>query len=367
MRQYHRLLKQILGDRREANPDVGFVMPAFKPNRTGIDTISVFDGHYQHDLATGFPLLTTKKMFTRGTFHELIWFLRGSRNIKYLVDNDVGIWNGNAHAHYQKHHKSAAGILTLDEYIEKIKTDDDFAKRFGDIGPVYGFQWRHFQGVDDTTGEVVEHDQLTTIVETLRRDPTNRKMVMTAWNPPQLKDMALDPCHVLYNFNVMRRADGQDELRGYMFQRSCDTFLGVPFNMSTTAALIQVVAGQLGLPAGIMGHTLADMHLYCGDGAEVGGRGAWYEKHIPELSDRVTQAASPADYLDIRNWVQTSAPDEVKVGFDHIPQALEQLSREPKLLSTLTVADKPFDELEIGDFSLEGYEHHPKLIGQMAV
>ncbi|MCB0770684.1 MAG: thymidylate synthase [Flavobacteriales bacterium] len=209
MQQYHDLLEHIL--------DHG----TRKTDRTGTGTISCFGYQMRFDLAQGFPLLTTKKLHTRSIIHELLWFLQGDTNIKYLQDNGVKIW-------------------------------DEWADANGNLGPVYGYQWRNWPAPN---GQSI--DQITNLVEMIRKNPDSRRMIVTAWNPADVDRMALPPCHCLFQFYV---ADGK--LSCQLYQRSADTFLGVPFNIASYALLTLMMAQVCGLKPGEFIHTFGDVHLY---------------------------------------------------------------------------------------------------------
>jgi len=197
------------------------------------------------DLKDGFPLLTTKKVHLKSIIHELLWFIKGDTNIKYLVDHDVRIWNEWPYETFKKS-KDYQGE-TMDEYVNKIKEDEAFARIHGDLGPVYGAQWRNFNGVD----------QLQYILGELKENPNSRRMILSAWNPAEIKSMALPPCHTLIQFYV---ADSKLSLQ--LYQRSADIFLGVPFNIASYALLLMMVAQVTGYDVGEFIHTLGDAHIY---------------------------------------------------------------------------------------------------------
>lgn len=264
MRQYLDLCQRIL--------DEGVT----KEDRTGTGTISVFGHQMRFDLSEGFPLLTTKKLHTKSIIHELLWFLSGDTNVRYLQENGVRIWN-------------------------------EWADENGDLGPVYGKQWRSFAGRD---GKTV--DQIQWVVDEIKKNPDSRRLIVSAWNPAELDEMALPPCHLLFQFYV---ADGK--LSCQLYQRSADTFLGVPFNIASYALLTQMMAHVTGLEPGEFVHTLGDAHLY----------------------------------------------------LNHIEQVKLQLSREPKPLPKLvlnpqvtSIFDFTFEDIEIVD-----YEAHPHIKGEVAV
>lgn len=261
MKQYLDVLRDIL----EHGAD--------KSNRTGIDTRSVFGRQMRFDLSKGFPLVTTKKVFLKGIIHELIWLLSGNTNIKYLTDNGVKIWN-------------------------------EWADENGDLGPVYGAQWRNFNG---------EHiDQIKDVIERLKKDPNDRRMIVCAWNPAQIGQMALPPCHCFFQFYV---AEGK--LSCQLYQRSCDMFLGVPFNIASYSLLTMMIAQVTGLKLGEFVHTLGDAHIY----------------------------------------------------HNHFEQVKEQLSREPYPLPVMKINPdvKDIDDFKFEDFELVGYQSHGKLVGAVAV
>ena len=217
----------------------------FKMDRTKTGTKSVFGYQMRFDLNEGFPLLTTKKVHLRSIIHELLWFISGNTNIKYLVENGVRIWNEWPYEIYKKS-KDYQGE-SMDDFVEKIKSDDDFATKYGDLGPVYGAQWRNFNGID----------QLQYILDELKTNPNSRRMILSAWNPSEIHSMALPPCHTLIQFYV---ADGKLSLQ--LYQRSADIFLGVPFNIASYALLLMMVAQVTGYKVGEFVHTLGDAHIY---------------------------------------------------------------------------------------------------------
>ena len=247
-----------------------------KDDRTGTGTLSVFGHQMRFDLAAGFPLVTTKKLHLRSIVHELLWFLRGDTNVKYLRDNKVTIW-------------------------------DEWADAKGDLGPVYGAQWRSWPARDGST-----IDQIADVVARIRKSPHSRRLIVTAWNPADLDRMALSPCHCLFQFYV---ADGR--LSCQLYQRSADIFIGVPFNIASYALLTHTVAQVTGLKAGEFIHTLGDAHLY----------------------------------------------------LNHLAQADEQLRRQPLPLPRLVIKRdvKSIDEFRYEDFEIVGYEAHPHIAAPVAV
>ena len=264
MRQYHDLLRHVR--------DTG----ARKDDRTGTGTLSVFGHQMRFDLADGFPVLTTKRLHLRSIIIELLWFLRGDTNIKWLNDNKVTIW-------------------------------DEWADANGDLGPVYGHQWRSWPARDGST-----IDQIANVVEQIRTKPDSRRLIVTAWNPADVDRMALPPCHCLFQFYV---ADGK--LSCQLYQRSADIFLGVPFNIASYALLTHMMAHVTGLKPGEFIHTLGDAHLY----------------------------------------------------LNHLEQADEQLTREPLPLPKLVLKRdvKEIDQFVFEDFEIAGYEAHPHIAAPVAV
>lgn len=235
MKQYLELCQHIL-DHGEMRMD-----------RTNTGTKSCFGYQMRMDLREGFPLLTTKKVFFKGICEELLWFISGNTNIQPLVQKNVRIWN---EWPYEKYKKSAAyQNETLEEFVEKIKNDDAFAKEHGDLGPVYGHQWRDFFGVD----------QLENLIHDLKENPFSRRHIISAWNPAQIKDMALPPCHAFMQFYV---SSDRKYLSCQLYQRSADVFLGVPFNIASYALLTHMIAQVCGYEAKEFIHTFGDVHIY---------------------------------------------------------------------------------------------------------
>ena len=264
MRQYLDLMEHVLADGVE------------KRDRTGTGTVSTFGRQMRFDLAEGFPLLTTKKLHLKSIVYELLWFLAGDTNIKYLNDHGVRIW-------------------------------DEWADERGELGPVYGQQWRSWPTSDGGT-----IDQIANVVETIRRNPDSRRLIVSAWNPADVDKMALPPCHCLFQFYVAKGA-----LSCQLYQRSADIFLGVPFNIASYALLTMMVAQVTGLRAGSFIHTFGDAHLY----------------------------------------------------LNHIEQARLQLARAPRALPQMRLnpAVKDIFAFRFEDFSLENYDPHPHIKAAVAV
>lgn len=250
MKQYLDLLKDI--------NDNG----AIKSDRTGTGTKSVFGRQIRFDLNKGFPAVTTKELFLRGIIHELLWFLNGESNIEYLVKNDVHIWDEWPYRAYLNtigkkipETNSTEWKFGLKEFTENIKSDHKFALKYGNLGPVYGYQWRHWP--DSKGGEI---DQISEMVDTLKNNPDSRRIIISAWNVADIKEMAkagLPPCHSLFQFYVI-----EGKLSCQLYQRSADTLLGVPFNIASYALLTMMVAQVTGLKLGEFVHTFGDAHIY---------------------------------------------------------------------------------------------------------
>jgi thymidylate synthase len=297
MRQYHDLLRLVLEQGRP------------KTDRTGTGTRSLFGAQARFPLRDGFPLLTTKKMAWKAIVAELLWFLAGDTNVATLARQGVKIWHGNGYDHYVKVLAPARGeaAVPLEEWSERLITDDAFAAWAGDLGSVYGAQWRHWRTSDG--GSI---DQIARLVEQLRKKPDSRRHIVTAWNPAEVDAMALPPCHALFQFFVL---DG--ELSCQLYQRSADLFLGVPFNIASYALLTCMVAQVVGLKPGDFVHTFGDLHLYD----------------------------------------------------NHLEQAQLQLSREPRPLPQLVLNSKLTElaDFTADDISLTGYDPHPAIKAPMAV
>lgn len=246
MKQYHDLMKRVLSKGTQ------------KGDRTGTGTLSVFGHQMRFNLEEGFPLVTTKKVHLKSIIHELLWFLQGDTNIKYLVENGVNIWNDWPYQSYLRQNGleeqypkySAEWKAHMKEYIEKVKTDVSFAKQYGELGPVYGKQWRNFGGID----------QITQLINDIKTNPNSRRLIVSAWNPEEIPVMAksgLPPCHTLFQFYV-----ADNKLSCQLYQRSADIFLGIPFNIASYALLTMMIAQVCDLGYGDFVHTMGDAHLY---------------------------------------------------------------------------------------------------------
>ncbi|MBP9803152.1 MAG: thymidylate synthase [Candidatus Pacebacteria bacterium] len=240
-----------------------------KTDRTGTGTKSVLGYQMRFDLRQGFPLLTTKKVPIKAIIHELLWFLRGDSNLKYLADNNVHIWDEWPYKAYLIKNNievpktgSEEWNTGIKEFIERIKTDEVFAKEYGNLGPIYGYQWRNWPAPNG--GHI---DQIKNVIEQIKNTPDSRRMIVSAWNVADIDEMAkagLPPCHCLFQFYVApaTRPDGRARLSCQLYQRSCDTFLGVPFNIASYSLLIMIIAKICNLEVGEFVWTGGDVHLY---------------------------------------------------------------------------------------------------------
>jgi len=314
-----------------------------KQDRTGTGTISVFGRQIRHDMSLGFPLLTTKKMPFKTIVTELLWFLRGDTNIKYLVDNNCHIWDGDAYKAYEKWYDTEVVNLPFDkpkrftqeEFIKAISLDDDFAKRWGELGPIYGKQWRSWNGLDkdffintDNMDDPLvgghglffqpgEIDQIQNLINDLKTNPDSRRLIVSAWNVGELDQMVLPPCHHSFQLYSVEK-EGQRYLSLLWNQRSIDSALGLPFNIASYGLLLEMIAREVNMiPEHLIGH-LGDCHLYS----------------------------------------------------DHLEGAKEQINRIPRELPRLhmssghnfrAVLAGKADEIDLNDFILIGYDPHPTI------
>jgi thymidylate synthase len=270
-----------------------------KSDRTGTGTRSVFGHQMRFDLAEGFPMVTTKKLHLKSILHELIWFISGDTNIRYLCQNGVRIWDDWPFATYAK--SADYDGMDLRAFAARVADDAEFAAKWGDLGPVYGYQWRFWPGPN---GPV---DQLRDVLEGIRRNPDGRRHIVSAWNPGYIDQMALPPCHAFFQFYV---ADGK--LSCQLYQRSADIFLGVPFNIASYALLIHMMAHDLGLGVGDFVHTLGDAHIY--------------SNHLEQVQLQLGREVRPLPTLrlnpDVKSLFDFRYEDVELLGYDphpHIP------------------------------------------------
>ena len=266
-----------------------------KEDRTGTGTISVFGRQIRHKMSEGFPLLTTKKMAWKTMVTELLWFLRGDTNIKYLVDNDCHIWDGDAYKNYFNKNKADIfhPILPQDAFINAIKTNSEFAKEYGELGPIYGKQWRSWKQTDwnKTDIDVECIDQIQNLINELKTNPDSRRLMVNAWNVGELNQMVLPPCH--YGFQCYVR---EGKYLSLMWnQRSVDTFLGLPFNIASYGLLLEIIAREVNMiPDELIGN-LGDTHLYL--------------NHIEQAKEQITRIPYelPTVQITERNWYMHEA------------------------------------------------------------
>jgi len=348
-KEYQILLEYILGNGHK------------KKDRTGVGTLSTFGWQIHHKMSEGFPLLTTKKMYWKGIVTELLWFLRGDTNIKYLVDNDCHIWDGDVYKNFEKWYNEHSCkenytgyyVPTKEEFIRLIKTKDEFAKKWGDLGPIYGKQWRNWETLkkDNSAVWIEKTDQIQNSINLLKTDPDSRRNIVSAWNVAELDKMTLPPCHNFFQFytreltfeeryQIMKNGDLNEWLTihykepktpEYMDkhniptraislmwnQRSVDTFLGLPFNIASYGLLLEIIAKEVNMVPDELIGTLGDCHLYK----------------------------------------------------NHIEQAKEQMTREPMELPTLkytvhlvdNLGLEVFKNLEVEQFEIENYQTHPTI------
>lgn len=314
MDQYLQLCKTILAN------------GAVKDDRTGTGTKSIFGYQMRFDLTKGFPLMTTKRTTMRLIVSELLWFLKGDTNVKTLIAENNHIWDEWAFEKWVNSEDYNGPDMTdfglraaqdeafqqiVDEQMvifrERILSDDEFAKNYGDLGPVYGRQWRSWPSADGTS-----IDQLKNLITSLKNNPDSRRHIVTAWNPSEVDQMALPPCHTFFQFYV-----ADNKLSCQLYQRSADVFLGVPFNIASYALLTHLIARECNLEVGEFVHTLGDAHIYS----------------------------------------------------NHMDQVNEQLAREPRDLPTLSISSdkKSIFDLETSDILVEGYNPHPRIKAPIAV
>lgn len=300
MKQYQDLLSHILKNGEQ------------RGDRTGTGTIGVFGYQMRFDLSVGFPLVTTKKVHLKSIIQELLWFLKGETNIRYLCQNNVRIWDDWPFAKYQKSEEYQGEDMK--SFANKIAEDENFAEKWGELGPVYGSQWRCWP--DGKGGEL---DQITNLIHQIKTNPNSRRLIVSAWNVADIEQMTLPPCHTLFQFYVgqPKTAGGKRTLSCQLYQRSADTFLGVPFNIASYALFTMMVAQVCDLEPGDFVHTFGDAHIY----------------------------------------------------LNHQDQVQLQLSRETFPLPKMSINPNVKDifEFQFEDFELKDYQSHPAIKGEVAV
>jgi thymidylate synthase len=363
-----------------------------KEDRTGTGTISVFGRQIRHDMKDGFPLLTTKKMPWKVIVTELLWFLRGDTNIKYLVDNGCNIWNGDAFSNYLKTYKGNYE-MGMEEFVEAIKTNDEFAKRYGELGPIYGKQWRNWDWYefDDTVRKV---DQIQNLINDLKTNPDSRRLMVNAWNVGELDQMVLPPCH--YGFQVYTRelsleerlnlistVIGEEKIRTHednlarvdklniptraislmWNQRSVDTFLGLPFNIASYGLLLEIIAQEVNMvPDELIGN-LGDVHLY--------------SNHIDAAKEQIGRELTLEERFKLagNQYPPGGLPNQAIHFMDE--KGIPKRTREPFPLPTLNINTEFWQTesgecgvgllktnltgFEISDFTIENYQSHPTI------
>jgi thymidylate synthase len=277
------------------------------PNRTGVDTLRTLGVMHRYDFKYGFPLFTTKRVWMKGVTHELLWFLSGSTNIKYLVDNGVNIWNDDAYRHYLKQHSTGlvgpTSPFSKEEFIENVKTQK--GTTLGQLGPVYGKQWRNYNGDQEDGDQVIE------LIHNLRTNPSSRRHILNAWHPIEVNYCALPPCHVMSQYTIVK-----GKLWCHMYQRSCDVFLGVPFNVASYSLLTYMLAQVCGLEPGGFIHTMHDCHIY--------------ENHIDAAKEQLTREPKPFPTLllnpDVDNIDNFCYHDITLLNYDPHPTIKAELN-----------------------------------------
>lgn len=279
-----------------------------RSDRTGIGTISVFGMQTRYNLENGFPAMTTKKLFFKGVVHELLWFLSGKTDIKYLIDNGVNIWNDNAYDYYLKNNKNN---LTKEQFIQEVKS----GSILGVLGPVYGKQWRNWEEYDyhpDYDKEPSYIDQIASVIKSIKENPNSRRHIVSAWNVAEVDSCALPPCHIIFQFYV-----ANNKLSCQMYQRSADMFLGVPFNIASYSLLTHMIAQVCNLDVGDFIHTIGDGHIYL------------------------------------------SHTDQVKEQLNRIPNNLPKLWLNPDI--------KDINDFKYEDIKLTNYQYYSPILAPMAV
>lgn len=352
MEQYQELVKSII---EKGN---------YKPNRTGVDTVSSFSESYRIDLSEGFPLLTTKDLSGfrwNSLIHELLWYFSGEEHIKNLREK-TGIWDdwadeeGNLPTAYGRFWRRYP-----------IPEDQDILE--GEWWPFKGESWiEEASEYYDVTEEEIEEgldrwvnqedgrkvfDQIQYVIDTLNgdhpyRDKYSRRLIVNAWHPANAAVSKLPPCHFTFVFNVQ---DGK--LNTHLTQRSGDTALGIPFNIAAYSIITKIIANQTDLELGEFSHTVVDAHIYCGEDE----RGEWYENNLERLQEKIKNVENDEDYLEIKNWIEENAPEQ-EGNMDHIPGLLKQLSRQPRERPELKIKEDNIDKLSFEDFELEDYNPH---------
>ncbi|MEX0921073.1 MAG: thymidylate synthase [Candidatus Pacearchaeota archaeon] len=362
-----------------------------KGNSKETGLISLFGGESYHDLQEGYPIVTTRKLPIKWATHELIWFLKGDTNIKYLEDNGVPYWRKDTFQHNLpkmveegiypdglKKYSNEWEEATKD-FGQRIMEDETFAKKWGDAGPVYPGLWRHWPEYIPITldnkpilkdGKPVQLyirdkegiDQLAEFFEKAKKNPTSKRHIISAWEVSEVPNMSLPSCHTLYQINVNQR---NDSLEVKLHQRSGDYFLGIAANQAQYSDLTIILANQLGLKPGRFIHSFGDAHFYF----PLGKTDRWLRENFEEFQQNIKNVKDRDGYSEVLDWMVKGIDekDSEKNDYNHVTAILEQLSREPFPKAKREIANKPIDQLTIDDFKLIGYNSHPAIRRKMAV
>lgn len=365
-----------------------------KGNSKDTGLISLFGGESHHDLQEGFPAVTTRKLPIKWATHELIWFLRGDTNIKYLEDNGVSVWRKDTFQHnlpeMVKEGIFPDGLIkyspdwekAIEDFGQMVKEDSEFAQRWGDAGPVYPGLWRHWpkympislngEQLYKKNGEPVQLqlyqkdengiDQIAEFIEKAKKNPASKRHIVSAWEVAEVPNMSLPSCHTMYQLNVNERRGTLDVK---LHQRSGDYFLGISANKVQYSELTIALAQQLGLKPGRFIHSFGDAHFYF----PLGNTFDFFSQNFDEFQQKVRDVKNRSEYLGVLDWVVkgSNETDPNKNIYNHVTAILKQMSREPYHKAKMEIANKPLEKLTIDDFKLTGYQSHPKIFRKMAV
>lgn len=348
---YHQYLFNVLSS-SESN---------FRPAaRTSSSTVGTFGERMVFDVGEYFPMISTKPLAKKSMTVEMLMFMRGDADLKYLVDNKVPIWNGNGFDFYRKGLEEGHPLKSLKkdtpefnkaqaEFIQRIRDDPKFSEDNDFLGRIYGVQWTDWKTKD---GRSI--NQLGNSLDSLVNNPYSRYHIVTAWNPGEMSEMSLPPCPMLNQFYHRIDEEGIARLDMTMYQRSCDSLLGVPFNIAGEALKMTIVAALTGKKPGRLIHNLGDAHVYCG----VAERSDWYSENFTSIKKEIAKASSPADLREIKEYILANAPAEPvgSEGSDHVPFVLEQLTNQENYpMPKVILENKPIDELTFADITYVNY------------
>ena len=334
----------------------------FRPAaRTSSSTIGTFGEKMIFNVGEYFPMVSTKPLAKKSMTTEMIMFMKGKADLKFLVDRKVPIWNGNGFDFYRKNLEEGNPLKELkkdtpefnkaqEEFINKIRNDPEFSKDNNFLGRIYGVQWTDWKGPN---GESI--NQLENSINGLKNNPFSRYHIVTAWNPGEISKMSLPPCPMLNQFYHRVDENGENKLDMTMYQRSCDSLLGVPFNIAGEALKMNIVAMLTGHKPGKLIHNLGDAHIYCG----VAERSDWYGENFNQIKKDIAKVTSHKEFKEIKEYILANAPKEPKgsEGSDHIPYVLEQLSRNGNHpLPQIYLENKTIKEMDITDIIYKNYE-----------